>query len=352
MAQDIRDVLHSMGSAGRSSIKRAGADEIRRLIESQPDIEGPVTINGVRGNDKVGASSGIVLFTAAYRGADGPVERDYVLRHAPTTAERLFLDYDMSRQFRVQKALQGSGVPVPDPLWLDAEGEHLGAPGFVMERTAGDAPSPAAFVKGPIAEASPADREAMLDQAARSLARVHNFDFAAAGLSDFAMDAPGDGGVERYVNWLWRTWEWIDVAEYARLVPVYKSLVVNAPRGKETLIHGDSSLHNYLFAGNRVTAMLDWEQSSVSRPEADLALQILGNRIFAAPGAIQPPSDEQWLERYARMGGRPLDPLDYYIKLSCYLVIVCVIALERNLPEEVRAAQRPFTDMLWNILES
>jgi hypothetical protein len=39
-----------------------------------------------------------------------------------------------------------------------------------------------------------------------------------------------------------------------------------------------------------------------------------GNELFAAPvesGLTQPPSQDAWLERYARVGGRPLESLDY-----------------------------------------
>jgi aminoglycoside phosphotransferase (APT) family kinase protein len=43
------------------------------------------------------------------------------------------------------------------------------------------------------------------------------------------------------------------------------------------------ALQNYFFDGTRLAAVLDWEMSCLGRAEADLALQCLSNRIFAAP---------------------------------------------------------------------
>jgi len=144
----VQDILNAVIETGQSSRRALGAVEIERFIEAQSDVDGPVTISNLRGNTKVGASSGIVIFTAEYDLGAGRQSRDLVPRHAPGSDTRLFFEYDLGRQFRVQRAMQGRGLPVPNGLWLDELGEHLGIPGFIMEMNPGEAPNPSAFAVG------------------------------------------------------------------------------------------------------------------------------------------------------------------------------------------------------------
>jgi aminoglycoside phosphotransferase (APT) family kinase protein len=348
-------MLNSVISAGKSTVRTIGAAEIERFIQAQDGIAGRVEISNLRTNAEVGASNGIVLFTANYDIGAGRVQRDLVLRHAPGSETRLFFEYNLARQFKVQRALQGSGVPVPEPLWLDENGDYLGITGYVMAAIKGTAPHPSAFTIGPLAEATPADRETMLDDVSTALIGIHGADYAARGLGDFVMNAAGETPLERAINWYWQTWEWINLPIYSRLAPVKSWLLENAPAGGTTLTHGDSTLHNYLFQGNRLVAVLDWEMSSLGRPEADLALQCVGNELFSATpesGLLLPPSQADWLARYERLGGRKAEHIDYFRKYSVYMIVVAVEALLRHLPPEARAGQRPLTDRCWEMLES
>jgi aminoglycoside phosphotransferase (APT) family kinase protein len=168
------------------------------------------------------------------------------------------------------------------------------------------------------------------------------------------MPARGATPVQRCINWYWQTWEWIQDRQFARLMPVHRWLLDNAPVGGETLTHGDSTLHNYLFVGNKLTGVLDWEMSCISRPEFDIALQTVGNELFAAPpgsGFTQPPSQDEWLERYARAGGRPLEAIDYYRRASAYMILIVLLSLQRSMTEEVRASQRAFIERVWGVAE-
>ena len=44
---------------------------------------------------------------------------------------------DLAAEFKVIAALEGTSVPAPRALWLDADGSGLGAPTVIMERVAG-----------------------------------------------------------------------------------------------------------------------------------------------------------------------------------------------------------------------
>ena len=352
---DVQSMLSSVIGAGKTAVHKIGADEIRRFIENQPDIAGAVDVTVVGDGGEVGASSGTVLFDATFDAGAGRVTRELVLRHAPVSDKRLFFEYDLSRQFQVQRALYGTDVPVPEPLWLDSDGRWLGAAGYVMARVHGRGQHPAAFIQGPIAEASPADREEMLGKIMATLVAIHNTDIKARGLENFVMNAPGIAPLERCINWYWQTWDWVHLPVFERLVPGRRWLLDHLPDGGPELMHGDSTLQNYFFDGTRLAAVLDWEMSCLGRAEADLALQCLSNRIFAAPpdsGLLQPPSEEEWLAMYRAAGGRPLRDFDYFKKFAAYMMIVAVCALQRNMTEADRAAQAPLLQPCWQLVES
>lgn len=352
---NVQSMLTSVIGAGKKEVHKIGADEIRRFIENQPSISGDVDVTVVGDGGEVGASSGTVLFDATFDTGHGRVTRELVLRHAPVSEKRLFFEYDLSRQFQVQRALHGTDVPVPEPLWLDADGSWLGTPGYAMVRARGRGQHPAAFIQGPIAEATPADREKMLTKVMAALVAIHNTDIKARGLQNFVMNAPGVAPLERLINWYWQTWDWVHLPEFERLVPVHAWLLDHLPDGEPELMHGDSTLQNYFFDGTRLAAVLDWEMSSLGRAEADLALQCVSNRIFAAPpesGLLQPPSENEWLEMYRAAGGRPLRDFEYFNKFAAYMIIVAVSALQRNMTEAEREIQAPLLQPCWQLAES
>ncbi|CDO90271.1 phosphotransferase family protein [Mycobacterium triplex] len=352
---DVQSMLSSVIGAGKTQVNKIGADQIRQFIENQPGIDGDVEVMVIGDGGEVGASSGTVLFDATFGTGHGRVTRELVLRHAPVSDKRLFFEYDLSRQFEVQRALHGTDVPVPEPLWLDADGSWLGAAGYVMGRVHGRGQHPAAFIQGPLAEATPADREEMLGKVMAALVAIHRTDIEARGLQNFVMKAPGVAPLEKCINWYWQTWEWVRLPEYQRLVPVRSWLLDNLPDGETELMHGDSTLQNYFFDGTRLAAVLDWEMSSLGRAEADLALQCVSNRIFAAPpdsGLLQPPSEEEWLAMYRAAGGRPLRDFDYFKKFAAYMILVAVSALQRNMTEADRKAQAPLLQPCWQLVES
>jgi aminoglycoside phosphotransferase (APT) family kinase protein len=139
---EVQSMLSSVIGAGKSAVLKVGADEIRRFVERQPDVIGDIEVTVVGDGGEIGASSGTVLFDTSYDTAQGRVTRELVLRHAPASDGRLFFEYDLARQFQIQRALQGR-LPVPEPVWLDPDGRWLGAPGYAMVRVRGRGQHPA-----------------------------------------------------------------------------------------------------------------------------------------------------------------------------------------------------------------
>lgn len=58
-------------------------------------------------------------------------------------------------------------------------------------------------------------------------------------------------------------------------------------------------------------------------------------------------SEEQWLAYYAQAGGRPLRDFAYFKQFAAYLILVAVVALQRNMDEDSRAGQEPLLRPLW-----
>ena len=351
---EVVKLLKSVISTGQSVREKVSIEDVRAFIEAQPEVLGQVVISDIRGASEVGASSGVLSFTAAYEENGGRVQRDLILRYAPVS-QRLFYEYDMARQFRVQGALQRLTVPVPRPLWLDGTGDYIGMPGFIMVRHPGEAPSPSAFAYGPIARADPEARERMLDAVTSALVEMHGLDYVAAGLGDFEMPASGVGAMEKYVNWYWRTWEWHDLPVFEKLASTHRWLLQNAATDGFVLTHGDATLHNYMFVGETLTGVIDWEMSCIGRPESDIAIQCNTSHLFAAPsdsGLPQPPSETEWIDRYYKAGGRALDNLYYYNKLATYITIICVEVLRGKMEPSKRSAQDGLVDRLWRALEA
>jgi aminoglycoside phosphotransferase (APT) family kinase protein len=50
-----------------------------------------------------------------------------------------------------------------------------------------------------------------------------------------------------------------------------------------SLCHGDAGVGNFLFAGNRVTALLDWEFAHPGDPQDDLAWVAVRNHLLGQP---------------------------------------------------------------------
>src|SRR5262245_8098879 len=89
----------------------------------------------------------------------------------PERPHGILAPYDVSRQFRVMRALSGTSVPVPAVVWYEADAEVLGAPFFLMERIVGE--TLPLFWYG---------RSSRLELAAAALANVHAVDWRSAQL--------------------------------------------------------------------------------------------------------------------------------------------------------------------------
>lgn len=307
------------------------------------------------GAAKSGSSSGILIFTAQISRDGASEQKKLVLRYDPRSDQRLFAEYDLKAEHDLLAKLAGSGLPVPAVFGLDATGERLGTPGFVMECIPGEPIPTSLFTSGPLVEASEMQRREIYLGILSNLAKIHNLDHTALGLGDFTKKAPGRTPQEKLTNWWWNTWEWAKPPEYDRLIPIRDWLIANAPViDQPVLMHGDPNLGNYLIHEHRVSAILDWELSSIGAPELDLAIQIVSmdpHRPYADDLPVRPPSEAEWLAMYAEAGGRPLTSLDYYKVHAAYEILICMGSMCTYLPADIVVQYRAMSDFYWALAD-
>lgn len=192
--------------------------------------------------------------------------RKLVLRKRPD-GELLPSAHAVDREYRVQKALLGSGVPVPEVLLLHMEPDIVGTAFYVMEYVEGRV-----FHDCTLPGAAPDERRAMYRSAAQTLARLHDVDVAAIGLSDFGRKG---AYFSRQISRWYKQWELSSIKPNHDIDVVAEWLSRNIPPGNAgpSITHGDYRIGNLMFHPSepRVIAVLDWELSTLGEPLADLA---------------------------------------------------------------------------------
>jgi aminoglycoside phosphotransferase (APT) family kinase protein len=245
----------------------------------------------------------------------------------PPLGKRLGSAHDMVREHKVVAALGPTEVPVAPVLGLCEDESVSGAPFYVME-----------FVEGPIlrglaeAEAFPdeADRHAIGDRVADTLAAIHAVDPDAVGLGDLGRK---EDYVARQLHRWQGQWEKSKTRELAAIDSLHDRLSARIPKqGPATIVHGDYRLDNMILTQTGgVAAVVDWELCTLGDPLADVGLLMaywpdreqaeiaLGQPANLAPGF---PTRAELAARYAERSGRDLADLDFFIALGYWKLAI------------------------------
>jgi aminoglycoside phosphotransferase (APT) family kinase protein len=286
------------------------------LRETLPDIvaDQPWTAEVISG--------GLSNITYRLRTAGGGL----VLRRPPL-AGALPSAHDMSREFRVLTALRGSAVPVPDAVALCSRPDDLGAPFYVMR----EAPGAVLRTPGDTAALNVAQREAIGARLIDTLAALHNIDPGEVGLTDFGRP---EGYLARQLKRWGEQWQRSRTRSLPAMDTLLDRLAARTPaNGRSAIVHGDFRLDNTLVDLSGpvpdISAVLDWELSTLGDPLADLGLTLvywhdLGDDERAAiPVAAgltaQPgfPTAASFAAGYAARTGADLSSLTYYVAFGC-----------------------------------
>jgi aminoglycoside phosphotransferase (APT) family kinase protein len=243
-------------------------------------------------------------------------QRCFVLRRKPP-GKLLPSAHAVEREFRVISALHRQGFPVPEPVAYCDDPEVAGTAFFIMGFVEGRI-----FWEPHLPGSNPAERAAIYDAANATIARLHGFDPAAIGLTDFGR---GEKYVARQVErWSkqYRTSQTDDIDEMERLIDWLPHHV--PPAGPVRLVHGDFRLDNTIIAADapNILAVLDWELSTLGDPLADFTYHLMkwhmpetdtgastGSLVGHDLAALGIPAMRDYVDAYVARTG--LDPRPY-----------------------------------------
>jgi len=237
--------------------------------------------------------------------------RRYVLRRKPP-GKLLPSAHAVDREYRIISALSAQGFPVAEPVLYCADDTVAGTPFFVMAYVEGRV-----FWEPQMPASNPAERAAVYDAMNSTIARLHSFDPAAIGLSDYGR---GENYVSRQVErWSkqYRASETQSIEDMERLIAWLPAHL--PPSQPPRVVHGDYRLDNIILKPDapQIAAVLDWELSTLGDPLADFSYHLMqwhmppsdagtGSLVDQDIAALGIPSLEAYVEAYVKRTG--LDP--------------------------------------------
>ncbi len=236
---------------------------------------------------------------------------EYVLRKQPP-GELLPSAHAIDREYRVMRALAGTGVPVPTTRIYCSDAAIIGTPFYLVDYQSGRI-----FTDPLLPDMTAVQRTAAYDAMNAALAHIHAVDWRAVDLTDY-------GRPERFIERQLARWNkqiaahpGSDVGDIEHLGAWLASHMPDDEHA--TITHGDYRIGNLIYASETptVAAVLDWELSTIGHPFSDLAYNCMTYHLPAghpvAPGFVGAdlntlgiPDEDAYLAAYARRSG--LDP--------------------------------------------
>ncbi len=291
------------------------------LCGKLPGASGPLTLEQFPG----GHSN--LTYCLRYRDREFVMRRPPIGPVAPTA-------HDMTREYRVLKALQGHFPPAPEPYALCEDPSVIGVPFYVMERRRGivirrEIP-PEVVAMGDPKEVHRRISAAMVD----TLVALHQVDFEKAGLGQLGKP---DGFVQRQVKGWGDRWERSKTREIPEIETLARFLADRIPPSlPPTIVHNDFKLDNVMLHPRDpglIIAVFDWEMCTIGdplidvglllaywpRPDDPMARQLAISSVTTHPGFY---SREEVLERYARQTGTDVSRISFYEVFALYKLCV------------------------------
>ncbi len=333
------------------------------LARTLPGFAGPLTVEQFKGGQ---SNPTYKLITPGQR---------YVMRTKPGPAAKLLPSaHAIEREFRVMKALAGSGVPVAQMHVLCEDESIIGRAFYVME-----------FMDGRVLwdQSLPgltnAQRGAIYDEMNRVIAALHEVDVNAVGLADYGK--PGNYFERQIGRWSKQyvasvTEEIVEMDRLIEWLPAH--LPASALDASQvSVVHGDFRLDNLVFHATepRIIAVLDWELSTLGHPLADFSYHCMAWHIppgtFRGIGgldhaALGIPSEAEYVRRYCERTGRP-DPAalmtdwNFYLAYNLFRLASITQGIAKRVVDGIAssaqaratgASTRPLAQMAWQFAQA
>ncbi|MFI5511367.1 phosphotransferase family protein [Mycobacterium sp. NPDC051804] len=259
-------------------------------------------------------------------------------------------DKGILREWRIIEALDGTEVPHTAAVGVCPDASVLGRPFYLMGFVDGWSPMDQ-HGKWPEPFNSDMDaRPALSYQLAEGIALLSKVDWKAKGLQDLGRP---DGFHERQVDRWTAFFERIKGREIDGLDAATQWLRTHRPLDFiPGLMHGDYQFANVMYrhgAPAQMAAIVDWEMGTVGDPKLDLGWMVQSwPEDTDEPSAMSyvdmrgMPSRTAVIEHYAKVSGRQVDDLDYYLVLAKWkLAIVLEQGFQRAGDNEKLLAYGP-----------
>lgn len=261
----------------------------------------------------------------------------YVLRRKPP-GKLLKSAHAVDREYKVLTALQNSDVPTAKTYAFCDDESVIGTMFYVMEfldgRVIWDSTA------GPY---SPQERGEFWDAANAAVAKLHNVDFKAVGLSDYGKHTDY---IARQIKRWSEQYEYTKTDENPYMDNLIDYLPKNIPDDSEcTIVHGDLQIANMMMhkEKNEVIGILDWELSTLGSPLSDFAYlcrpyrDALRNADLEALGI---PPEEEFVEAYCRRTGRDgIENWDYYLAFNMFRLAGILQGIARRVLDGTAASK-------------
>ena len=236
--------------------------------------------------------------------------------------------HDMSREYRVVKALAHTAVPVAPAVTLCEDDSVIGAPFQMVD-----------FVDGRVIRTreelatlgGPDEIARCVDGLVRVLADLHAVDPDSVGLSNFGRP---QGYLERQVRRWGGQWQFVrsqDDPRDADVQRLHAALAASVPPdGPAAIVHGDYRIDNTILDAQDasvVRAVLDWEMSTLGDPLSDVALMCIYREpsmdfFIGAWTSPMLPSADVLAQRYSIISGRELAHWPFYMALAYFKLAI------------------------------
>jgi aminoglycoside phosphotransferase (APT) family kinase protein len=243
---------------------------------------------------------------------------ELVIRVPPLGVRRQ-ANLDVVRFAPVLRLAEAGGVPVPSVRWVSEDERWFGTPYLVVTKVEG-APLPDIFEPGH-AYPDRATVDRVFRRAVEALVAIHDLD--GSRLLETGWATPLDRASD-LAQWLPLLEKSEHPAEIDRTRALGDRLLSTAPPDVPPgVVHGDFYSNNWLLSGDRVTAVLDWENTTLNDPGWDLGwlATLYDPECWGpsrAPSMTWHPGPEELQALYEDAAGRPVAHPSWYHALMCY----------------------------------
>ncbi len=257
--------------------------------------------------------------------------REMILRRPPF-GKKAKTAHDMSREYKILKALKPVFPYCPEPLIYTEDESIMGCPFYVMERIKGiilrkDLPEGISLSKD--------EAKTLSGNLISVLSSLHSVDYAKAGLADFGKP---EGYVKRQVE------GWSGRYNDARTpdAPTFEKIMqwlhdkMPGESGNVGIIHNDYKFDNAvldLSNPTKIIGILDWEMATLGDPLMDLGASLAYWVEKDDPPAMQPlrqmPTNvdgmltrKQQVDMYGELMGIKIKNFDFYYCFGLFRLAV------------------------------